>query len=68
MKKRSWLYRLFNDLYEIQLVFEDGKQETYFLQHIKKIDNNLLKGIDEEGKKVEFKSVKPFDYKVKKHY
>ena len=66
-KKRSWLYRLFNDLYEVHLIFPD-RQEVYYLQHLKKIDNKQLKGIDREGHRIEFKSVEPFDYRIKKHY
>lgn len=67
VKKRSWLYRLFNDLYEVHLIFED-RQEVYWLQHIKKIDNKQMVGIDQNGHRVEFRSVNPFDYRIKKHY
>ena len=68
MKEKGWLYKLLNDLYEVKIVFENNKSETYFLQHIKKINNTYLKGIDQDGYKIEFKSTKPFDYKIKKHY
>lgn len=72
MKKRGWLYRLFNDLYEITLYFDtesdNPTSEKYILKHISKLNQNYLKGIDENGYKVEFKSVKPFDYKIKKLY
>jgi hypothetical protein len=67
IKKRSWLYRLFNDLYEVHLIFPD-RQEIYWLQHLKKIDNKQLRGLDQEGNRIEFRSVEPFDYRIKKHY
>jgi hypothetical protein len=72
MKKRGWLYRLFNDLYEVTLYFDtesdNPTSEKYILKHISKLNQNYLKGIDENSYKVEFKSVKPFDYKIKKLY
>ena len=42
--------------------------DKYTLRHISKISNTYLKGVDEDGLQIEFKSVKPFDYKIKKHY
>ena len=66
-KKRGWLYKLFNDLYEVHLIFPE-RNEVYYLQHLKKIDNKQLKGIDRDGCRIEFKSVEPFDYRIKKHY
>jgi hypothetical protein len=68
MKKRSWLYRLFNDLYIVEITDENGNKSVYHLQHIKKITNNVLKGTDREGLFVELNSVKPFSYKLKKLY
>jgi len=68
MKKRSWLYRLFNDLYIVEITEDNGNRSVYNLQHIKKLSNNVLKGINEEGLVVELNSVKPFSYKVKKLY
>ena len=72
MKKRGFLYRLFNDLYEVSLYFDTDtdkpSSEKYMLRHISKINATYLKGIDDQGLKVEFKSVKPFDYKITKHY
>lgn len=67
LKKRNWLYRLFNDLYEVHLIFDD-RQEIYWLRYIKRIDNKQLKAVDENGHKIEFRSVEPFDYRIKKHY
>mgnify|MGYP003656528299 CR=1 FL=1 len=72
MKKRGFLYRLFNDLFEVSLFFDTDSTnpsvDKYMLKHISKLNQNYLKGIDENGYKVEFKSVKPFDYKIKKLY
>lgn len=72
MKKKGFLYRLFNDLYEVTLYFDTDtdtpSSEKYMLRHVSKLTNTYIKGIDEEGFNVEFKSVKPFDYKIKKYY
>tara|TARA_R110000868_G_scaffold280521_2_gene540676 strand:+ start:1429 stop:1647 length:219 start_codon:yes stop_codon:yes gene_type:complete len=72
MKKRGFLYRLFNDLYEVILYFDTDtdkpSSEKYMLRHISKLTNTYIKGVDENGLKVEFRSVKPFDYKITKHY
>ena len=72
MKKRGFLYRLFNDLFEVSLFLDTDSTnpsvDKYMLKHISKLNQNYLKGIDENGYKVEFKSVKPFDYKIKKLY
>ena len=72
MKKRGFLYRLFNDLFEVSLFFDTDSTnpsvDKYMLKHISKLNQNYLKGIDENSYKVEFKSVKPFDYKIKKLY
>jgi hypothetical protein len=72
MKKKGFLYRLFNDLYEVTLYFDTDtdtpSSEKYMLRHVSKLTNTYIKGIDEEGLNVEFKSVKPFDYKIKKYY
>ena len=71
-KRHSWIYRLFNDMYEVSLFFDTDTDkptsEKYMLKHINKISATYLKGIDEEGLQVEFKSVKPFDYKIRKLY
>jgi hypothetical protein len=70
-KKRSWLYRLFNDHFEVTIWWTvQGKNEkkVYHLQHLKKMTNNHLKGIDLEGHKVEMKTLNNFDYTVIKHY
>mgnify|MGYP003657652310 CR=1 FL=1 len=72
MKKRSWLYKLFNDLYEVSLYFDadttNPSTEKYTMRHISKITQTYLKGVDEAGFTIEFKAVKPFDYKIKKLY
>ena len=72
MEKKGFLYRLFNDLYEVSLYFDTDtdkpSSEKYMLRHISKINATYLKRIDDQALKVEFKSVKPFDYKITKHY
>jgi hypothetical protein len=71
-KKHSWLYKLFNDMFEVTLYFDTDTDkptsEKYMMSHVSKITDTYLKGIDEEGLQVEFKSVKPFDYKIRKLY
>lgn len=66
-KKRGFLYRLFNDMFVVTINHE-GASKDFRLREIKKINNNYLKGIDEDGHKVEFKTSVPFDYFVKKLY
>lgn len=66
-KKRGFLYRLFNDMFVVTINHE-GASKDFRLREIKKINNNYLKGVDEDGHKVEFKTSVPFDYFVKKLY
>ena len=70
MKKRGWLYRLFNDLFEVTIwLTEDSGNTTaveYKLQRLDKITHSYLKGVDINGLKIEFRSVTPFDYFIKK--
>ena len=71
-KQPGFLYRLFNDLYQVTLYFneEDGTQSrrVFMMKEIKRLSNKTLKGIDEEGHKVEFTTSQPFDYEKKKIY
>lgn len=66
-KERGFFYRLFNDLFVVTINHE-GAARDFRLREIKKINNNYLKGVDENGHKVEFKTSVPFDYFVKKIY
>ena len=63
--------RIFCDEYVITIWIEGmiGKEKNIFhLSELKKLTNNHLKGIDMEGHGIEYKSVKPFDYLIKKIY
>lgn len=68
----GFLYRLFNDLYQVTLYFneEDGTQSrrVFMMKEVKRLNNKMLKGIDENGYKVEFVTSLPFDYEKKKIY
>lgn len=70
--KPSWLYRLFNNLYEVNLYFDvdsdKAYSQKYMMKEIKKINQNYLKGVDSDGHLVEFKTTKSFDYQIKKIY
>jgi len=66
-KERGFFYRLFNDLFVVTINHE-GTSKEFRLREIKKINNNYLKGVDESGHKVEFKTSVPFDYFVTKLY
>ena len=66
-EERGFIYRLFNDLFVVTINHE-GSSRDIRLREIKKINNNFLKGVDESGHKVEFKTSAPFDYFVKKIY
>lgn len=62
------LFKLLNDLYEVTIILESGQTIVYHLREIKKISNTNLRGIDVDGYKVQYNTVKPFDYKIKKLY
>jgi hypothetical protein len=66
-KERGFIYKLFNDLFVVTINHEGSSREIR-LREIKKITNNYLKGIDDLGHKVEFRTSVPFDYFVKKIY
>ena len=67
-KKAGFFKRLFCDLYEVTIWFKDGRTRQITLTELKKINQNYLKGVDEDGNKVEFKTEEKFDYYVKKIY
>jgi hypothetical protein len=67
-KSPGFFYRLFNDLYEVRIVFHNGEKITYRLKEIKKINTKYLKAIDENGHKIELSSVEPFSFFTKKIY
>lgn len=71
-KAPGFFTRLFGDLYTVTLYTQedDGSTGTveYELKELKKINPNYLKGVGIHGEKIEFKTQKPFDYKVVKHY
>ena len=55
-------------MYEVTIWLKNGDTRQIRLSEIKKINQNYLKGIDEDGQKVEFKTEEKFDYYVKKLY
>ena len=67
-EKVRFLKRLFCDLYEVTIWLKNGDTRQIRLSELKKINQNYLKGIDEDGQKVEFKTEEKFDYYVKKIY
>lgn len=67
-KKVGFFKRVFCDLFEVTISLKTGESRTFRLSEIKKLDQNLLKGIDEDGHKVELKTEEKFDYFVKKLY
>lgn len=66
--KVGFFKRLFCDLYEVTIWFKDGRTRQIRLSELKKINQNYLKGIEEDGSKIEFKTEEKFDYYVKKLY
>ena len=70
--KKGWLYKILYDLFEVRLYVkrDDGMVDelTFYLTHISKLSNNLLKGEDLDGQKVEFNSDVKFNYYKKKYY
>jgi len=67
-EKVGFFKRLFCDLYEVTIWLKNGDTRQIRLSELKKINQNYLKGIDEDGQKVEFKTEEKFDYYVKKIY
>lgn len=67
-KERGFLYKLFNDLYEVEIVYADGSIHHYRLREIKKLNTQFLKGVDEDGHKIELSTTEPFNYLMKKLY
>ena len=67
-KERGFLYRLFNDLYEVEIVFADGNSQKFYLREVKKLNKQFLKGIEEDGSLVEIATIEPFNYMKKKLY
>ena len=70
-QKVGLIKRIFCDEYVITIWVEGtiGKEKNVFhLSELNKLTNTHLKGKDMEGHGIEYKSVKPFDYLVKKIY
>lgn len=71
-EEAGWLKKLFSDLYQVTLYFdeEDGTQSVrvFLMKDIKRLNNKMLKGVDWEGCKIEFITTKPFTYEKKKIY
>lgn len=67
-KKVSWFTKVFEDYFVVELFLHDGSHRTFHMKEVKKISNNLLKGTDLEGSKVEYCTKEPFDYYIKKLY
>lgn len=72
LQNKGWLYKVLYDLFEVRLYIRKDEQNieviTFFLTHISKLTNNILKGEDLDGRKIEFKSDIKFDYFKKKYY
>lgn len=72
LQDKGWLYKLLYDLFEVRLYIRRDEENieaiTFYLTHISKLTNNLLKGEDLDGQKIEFKSDIKFDFYKKKYY
>lgn len=70
--KLTWWYKLFNDLYEVTIWLKQPngeiEEQMFKLKELKKINQNLLKGIDTDGHYIELVSTDNFSYYVKKLY
>lgn len=64
----KWFEKVFEDKYVVTLYRPDGKKKVFFLRELKKIDNNTVVGRDMDRRKIEYKTVEPFDYHVLKEY
>lgn len=72
LQNKGWLYRFLYDLFEVRLYVRKDEDNieviTFYLTHVSKLTNNLLKGEDLDGRKIEFRSDIKFDYYKKKYY
>ena len=72
LTKPGFFYRLFHDLYQVTLYFdeEDGSQSArvFMMSEIKRLNSKMLKGVDQDGCKIEFITTQPFSYEKKKIY
>lgn len=72
LQNKGWLYRFLYDLFEVRLYVRKDEDNieviTFYLTHVSKLTNNLLKGEDLDGRKIEFRSDTKFDYYKKKYY
>lgn len=66
-KKISWFTKVFEDYFIVE-IYLAGETKVFHMKEVKKITNNLLKGVDMDGNKVEYCTNNPFDYYVKKIY
>lgn len=67
-KRPGFFYRLFNDLYEVKIVFHNGERVSYKLKEIKKLSTTELRGIDVDGYKIQLTTAEPFTFFTKKIY
>lgn len=66
-KKVSWFTKIFEDYFIVEIYMEK-KTRVFHMKEVKKITNNMFKGVDMDGNKIEFCTQEPFDYYVKKIY
>lgn len=66
-RKPGFFYRMFHDLYEVQIIQEENTR-VFYMKELSKLTPNYFKGVDENGIKIEYKSSEPFDFFKKKLY
>ena len=67
-KKVGFFKRLFEDLYEVTIIYSNGKKKVYMFKEINKKSNTLIKGRDENGHEFEISTPEPFTFIIKKLY
>ena len=60
--------KMFRQLYQIDVWFkqdEGTEKKTFNLSKIQKLTTNHIKGLDMNGKLIEIRTARPFDYHLK---
>jgi hypothetical protein len=65
LEMKEWFRKLFYNEYEI-IVWDSTAMKTFYLRKISKISHNEIKGVDMDKKYFEYKTVEPFNYKIRK--
>ena len=69
----EWLKDLFREEYQLDIWYPPNQygtraHEVYYLKSISKLSQTHIKGIGENGKRWELRTVAPFDYRIQRRH